>query len=124
MSSLRSGCASCTVVPDPQQPRDPGHYRQAHEDHESHPSRRDTSAPAATTTGTSSSTRASGSRKVWPERLIDAITSPWALRTGAASAVSPTSSSSAATAYPWLRTVSSSRSSSVRLVIVLCVYAG
>ena len=39
-----------------------------------------------------------GSRNDGPETLIDATTSPWALRIGAATAVSPTSSSSTASA--------------------------
>ena len=62
--------------------------------------------------------RARASRKVGPETLSEAITSPCALRIGAATAVSPTSSSSTATAYPCSRTSASSRRSRDRLVTV------
>ena len=61
------------------------------------------------------------SRNVGPETLIDAMTSPWALRIGAATAVSPTSSSSTATAYPCSRTSASSRRS---LALVVTVSGG
>ena len=53
---------------------------------------------AATTIGTVSSRRAVVSRNVGPEMLIEAMMSPCALRIGAAAAVSPTSSSSTASA--------------------------
>ena len=52
------------------------------------------------------------------------MTSPCALRIGAATAVSPTSSSSTATAYPCSRTSASSRRSAERFVTVSLVNAG
>ena len=48
--------------------------------------------------------RSAGMRKLGPEALIDAITRPSASRTGAATAVSPASSSSTAVAKPCRRT--------------------
>ena len=62
------------------------------------------------------------SRNVGPETLIDATTSPWALRIGAATAVSPTSSSSIATRSPARGPGPAPRAARARLVIVWAVY--
>ena len=65
--------------------------------------------------------RSAGMRKLGPEALIEAITFPSALRTGAAMAVSPASSSSTAVAKPRRRTSASSSPNSARSVIVRSV---
>ena len=64
------------------------------------PIRAEMSPAASRSSVTNSATRSSGNRKLAPEMLTDPQISPCRLRTGAASAVNPTSSSSRATAYP------------------------
>ena len=65
--------------------------------------------------------RSAGMRKVGPEALIEAITAPSALRTGAAMAVSPASSSSTVVAKPRRRTSASTVWNSATAVMVRSV---
>lgn len=65
--------------------------------------------------------RSAGMRKLGPDALIEAITFPSALRTGAAMAVSPASSSSTAVAKPRRRTSASRSPNPAAAVIVRSV---